>query len=160
MKTFFSNLLEPFAPLIKSDVAKRKRLYLPFDSDSFPTGVVVTFDWRSIDYLQDRSDSTADEIGPVALIKRDRDDKYFRAALVAPPIDNPLRDHVLLISVAPLVPPASITTPMLLFMGGWSKDAQFSPGAKATFLSFTYPIGNVDQFASVMGDADFRGGAR
>jgi hypothetical protein len=146
--------LEPFEFLEKDEVPKRGRLYLPFLAGGLPRGVTVTVELRSLSSLPA---STRDPrpFGPVGHFIRRRDGKSFRAALLAPPAQSPLRNKVLLINVHPLEPPASVTTPMLLFMGGWERNVSFAPGAAPSFLSFTYPaLGDPTKVLERLGSAD------
>jgi hypothetical protein len=146
--------LEPFEQLLKADVTRKGRLLLPFQADGLPNGVTVVAEWRSLQSVRAYAAELGRVIGPVADLPRNRDQALFKAALVAPPAQSPLADHVLLVSVVPAVPPASTVSPALFFMGGWQLHDTFAAGTSASFLSFTYPIENADELARTLGSAD------
>jgi len=145
--------LEPFATLQRSE-ANGKRLYLPFQADGKPDGVSVSVEWDQLAHVGERIEPSAATAGPVALISRPRDGAFFKVALLAPPSTSPLAGGVLLVNVHPLVPPPGINAPTLTFMGGWRPDDSLATGTTASFLSFMYPAGNVNQLAQVLGTAD------
>lgn len=145
--------LEPFATLQKSE-AVAKRLYLPFQAAGKPDGVSLTVEWERLDHVKDRIDPSA-AVGPVALISRERDGARFKAALLAPPASSPLADGVLLVNVHPLNPPAGVTKPTLVFMGGWRPTDSLTSGTTASFLSFMYPADNAERLANTLGRADY-----
>jgi hypothetical protein len=147
--------LEPFEYLLKNDVPTKSRLFLPFQIAGLPPGVALACEWRSLNSLEEYAVRIGSTIGPVALVPRRNDMKPYKAALLAPPLASPIKDRVLLVNVHPLASLPNVTSPVLFFMGGWRKQDSLAPGTTASFLAFSYPVGNAEEMAQTLGKSDF-----
>ncbi|MDB4914685.1 MAG: hypothetical protein JWM95_2329 [Gemmatimonadetes bacterium] len=147
--------LSSFAAIVPGE-ERKKRVYLPFATLGAAHAATVVGEWIPKARLREWAQEAGGTLGPIGHLPYDRAGKPYLACLLGHPNPDLDRYGLLSISVNPVVPPASISQPQLLMLGGWDAGSlKAGPGDSVRFLAFMYPAGNIDAMRRRLGSIDY-----
>ena len=135
------------------------RAYVQFQSlGSHVFGVNIQGEWRCKKGLADNIEGTG-PAGPVTSVIHRKTGVNTQVAFLGSPVPHPLDSHVLMVACSRADPPAGVTTPMIILIGGWdhAEVHEGDPPVEQTgCLACLYPVASADQLAQRIGSIDLR----
>lgn len=149
-----------FKPLTR---LKRDRVYVNFTGkDAFPDAIQVRAEWRRKADTVTNTVPKRGAVGPVTLRRHRASGEVAPVAFFSPPLDCPLREHLLLISCHRVPKPRGANRSGVVFMGGFDEHESTSRVAPVPvhlhrFLAAMFPTSSSEDVRAAIGTIDLSG---
>lgn len=139
--------------------AKQDRAYIQFQSlGSHVFGVNLQGEWRRKHALEANIEGTG-PAGPETSVVHRNTSVKTQVVFLSPPASHPLGTHVLMLACSKADPPAGITKPLVMLLGGWDHGEvkEGDPPLQQTgCLACLYPVSSPAELAERIGSIDFK----
>ena len=142
-----------FKPLTR---LKHNRLYVNFTGkDIFPDALQIRGEWRRKEELIQAGHVKRASIGPATMRLHKPSGELAPVFFVAPPLDSPIRDHLLMVTCHPAAIPTGASKPGIIFMGAFDPHVGAPPSASvARFLTAMFPTTSTEEVRRAVGTID------